>query len=322
MSESFWRRRNVFVTGATGLLGSALTSELLRCQANVIALVRDGVPSSALVGSGDIDRVTVVRGDLVDLAVLQRAVHEYEIDSVFHLGAQTIVPIANRHPLGTFESNIKGSWNLLEACRGSRAVERIVMASTDKAYGTQASLPYSEEAPLQGQHPYDVSKSCADLLAQAYAKTYAMPIGITRCGNLYGPGDLNFNRIVPGTIRSLLHGERPIVRSDGRFVRDYFYIPDAVRAYMFLAMALDRPSLHGEAFNFSTENRLTVLELVELITKLIGKDLGPVVLNEASNEIREQSLSSAKARRLLDWAPEHTLEQGLTETIAWYRQIV
>jgi CDP-glucose 4,6-dehydratase len=321
MANNFWRDRPVLVTGATGLLGGWLTQRLLEQRASVVCLVRDWVPQSELVRKGLLERVTVVRGDVTDRGVIERALGEYEVQTVFHLAAQTIVGIANRNPVSTFESNIQGTWNVLEACRRSPTVSAIVMASSDKAYGSHKVLPYGEEMALQGRHPYDVSKSCADLIAQAYAATYDLPVGITRCGNFYGGGDLNWNRVVPGTIRSVLKGERPVIRSDGQYIRDYFYVEDGAAAYMLLAERLsgDR-GLGGMAFNFSNEIQITVLELVEKILSKMGSKLEPEVRNEASNEVRHQYLSAERARTMLQWAPEFTLDEGLERTIAWYRE--
>ena len=268
----------MLVTGATGLVGSWLTRRLVEAGADVVCLVRDWVPQSELVRTGTLDHVKVVRGDVRDRDLLERTLGEYEIDTVFHLAAQTIVGIANRNPISTFESNIQGTWNVLEACRRSPAVKSIVVASSDKAYGDQEELPYTEDTPLEGRHPYDVSKSCADLIAQTYAKTYGLPVAVTRCGNFYGGGDLNWNRIVPGTIRSVLRGERPVIRSDGQFVRDYFYVEDGAAAYMLLAEQLHtRPELRGQAFNFSNESEVTVLDLVKRILATMDSDLEPVV---------------------------------------------
>ncbi|HEY1011416.1 MAG TPA: NAD-dependent epimerase/dehydratase family protein [Herpetosiphonaceae bacterium] len=316
---SFWRDRPTFVTGATGLVGAWLVRRLLEAGAEVVCLVRDWVPQSELLRSGLADRVRLVRGDICDQPLLERALGEYEIETVVHLAAQTIVGIANRNPVSTFEANIRGTWTLLEACRRSPKVGQIVVGSSDKAYGDQERLPYTETDPLQGQHPYDVSKSCADLIARTYAVTYGLPVAITRCGNFYGGGDLNWSRIIPGTIRSVLRGQRPVIRSDGSFVRDYFYVEDGAAAYMTLAEALARdPSLRGEAFNFSNEIQVTVLELVERILAEMGSALVPDVRNEASHEIRHQYLSAAKARDLLGWAPLFDLGAGLRSTIAWY----
>ncbi|MDQ1301930.1 MAG: CDP-glucose 4,6-dehydratase [Chloroflexota bacterium] len=319
----FWQDRRVFVTGATGLLGSWLTRRLHEAGADVVCLVRDWVPQSELARARLIEQVKVVRGDVCDQALLERVLGEYEVEAVFHLAAQTIVGIANRNPVSTFESNIRGTWTLLEACRRSPAVKQIVVASSDKAYGDQAKLPYDESTPLQGRHPYDVSKSCADLIAQTYAVTYGTPVAITRCGNFYGGGDLNWNRIVPGTIRAILRGQRPVIRSDGNYVRDYFYIEDGAAAYMQLAEALaSRPELRGEAFNFSNEIQVTALALAQRILRLMDSDLLPEVRNEASNEIRHQYLSAAKARRVLGWQPLFTLDGGLDRTIKWYREFL
>jgi CDP-glucose 4,6-dehydratase len=250
-------------------------------------------------------------------------INEYEVNTVFHLAAQTIVGIANRNPVPTFESNIAGTWNILEACRQAKTVKAVVLASSDKAYGDQTVLPYLESTPLQGRHPYDVSKSCADLIAQTYGASYDTPVAITRCGNFFGGGDLNWNRIVPGTIRSVLSGERPVIRSDGQFVRDYFYVEDGVQAYKILAENLIQNSkLHGLAFNFSNEIQITVLELVDLILRLMHSSLKPDIRNEASNEIRHQYLSAAEARKALNWAPLFTLEQGMSRTISWYQDFL
>ena len=322
-NQQFWQDRPVFVTGASGLLGGWLVRRLMQAGADVVCLVRDWVPQSELVRGGLLDKAKVVRGDVRDQATLERALGEYEIDTVIHLAAQTIVGIANRNPVSTFESNVAGTWSLLEACRRSPQVKQIVVASSDKAYGHHEQLPYNEDAPLTGRHPYDVSKSCADLIAQAYAATYDLPVAITRCGNLYGGGDLNWNRIVPGTIRSVLRGQRPVIRSDGKFVRDYFYAEDGAAANMSLAerLAAD-PTFKGHAFNFSNETQVTVSELVDRILKLMHSNLEPEVRNEAVNEIREQYLSAEKARQALNWRPLFTLDEGLTATIAWYRDFL
>jgi len=320
---SFWRDRPVFVTGATGLVGSWLVQRLLAAEADVVCLVRDWVPQCELVRTNTIAEVKIVCGDVRDQALLERVIGEHEIDTVLHLAAQTIVGIANRNPVSTFETNIQGTWALLEACRRSPLVKQVVVASSDKAYGDQEMLPYDEATPLQGQHPYDVSKSCADLIAHTYAKSYGLPVAITRCGNFFGGGDLNWNRIVPGTIRSILRGQRPVIRSDGHYVRDYFYVEDGAAAYMLLAECLaNQPDLLGEAFNFSNELQVTVQDLVRAILTLMSSDLAPDIRNEATNEIRHQYLSAARARRTLNWAPLFTLEEGLARTIAWYQEFL
>jgi CDP-glucose 4,6-dehydratase len=317
--KSFWRDRRVFVTGATGLVGGWLIRRLLEAEADVVCLIRDWTPNSELYQSRMIDKVTAVSGDLCDQAVLERALGEFEINTVMHLAAQTIVGIANRNPVSTFEANIGGTWKLLEACRRSPKVGQIIVASSDKAYGEAKVLPYTEETPLEGRHPYDVSKSCSDLIAQTYAVTYKLPVVITRCGNFYGGGDLNWNRIIPGTIRSVLRDQRPLIRSDGSFVRDYFYVEDGAAAYMFLAEQLARrPELAGSAFNLSTEIQLSVLDIVKQVLREMHSTLEPEILGEASHEIPHQYLSARKARELLNWQPLFTLEEGLRRTIAWY----
>ena len=318
-----WQDRPVLVTGGTGLLGGWLVQALRAVQADVVVLVRDWVPQSELYRSGQIEHVRTVRGDVADQQMLERVLGEYEIAGVFHLAAQTIVSIANRNPISTFESNIQGTWSLLEACRRSPTVQQIIVASSDKAYGEHAQLPYQEGVALQGKHPYDVSKSCADLIAQAYAKTYGLPVCISRCGNLYGGGDLNWNRIVPGTIRSVIRQEHPIIRSDGTLTRDYFYVKDAADAYLRLAerMSADA-SLAGEAFNFSNEQPASVLEVAgKILTLMNSKKLQPVIQNKASNEIPHQYLNAEKARKRLNWKPLFSLEAGLAETIGWYEEL-
>ena len=318
--RSFWTDRNVLVTGCTGLLGSWLTEFLVQAGARVVGLVRDTVPVSRLVQSGAVDRINVVSGDVEDYSLLERVLNEYQVESVFHLAAQTIVSIANENPLSTFEANIRGSWHILEACRRTSWVQQVVVASSDKAYGEHEDLPYGEDTPLRGRHPYDVSKTCADLLAQAYAKTYQLPVSITRFGNLFGGGDLNFDRLIPGTIRSIIRNEAPQIRSDGKFTRDYIYVEDAAGAYMTLVekMSADR-TIIGQAFNFSYERPLTALEVAdEILAQMQCESLRPCILGTARNEIPHQYLSSRKAKELLDWRPQYNFEEGLRRTISWY----
>jgi CDP-glucose 4,6-dehydratase len=321
--KTFWLDRPTFVTGATGLVGASIVRHLVEAEADVVCLVRDWLPQSELVTSKLIEQVKVVRGDVRDQSLLERALGEFEIDTVVHLAAQTVVPIANRNPASTFESNIGGTWSLLEAVRRSPAIRQVVVASSDKAYGDAGGSPYCEKAPMQGSHPYDVSKSCADLIAQMYAKTYDLPVGITRCGNFYGGGDLNWSRIVPGTIRSVLRGERPVIRSDGKCIRDYFYVEDGAAAYLLLAEQLAaNPELRGEAFNFSNELQTTVLEIVERILLLMDSNLRPDIQDKARNEIRSQCLSAQKARQVLGWRPLFSLDEGLRCTIEWYEKFL
>lgn len=317
--DNFWQNRSVFITGCTGLLGSWLTKTLLDRGANIVGLIRDNVPNSNLYRFRLEDKINSVRGALEDYSILERCLNEYEVDTVFHLGAQAIVGVANRNPLSTFETNIKGTWNILEACRRNSKVKRIVVASSDKAYGQHEQLPYKEDFPLHGMHPYDVSKSCTDLIAYTYYNTYKLPVCVTRCGNIYGGGDLNFNRIIPGTIQSVLSGKPPVIRSDGSFVRDYIYVQDIVYAYLVLAEKMDNLNIQGEAFNFSNEHPVSVTEIVQAILKVMKReDLAPVIMNEATNEIKYQYLTSEKARTILNWKPQYTLDQGLMDTLHWY----
>jgi len=321
---SFWGGRSVLVTGATGVVGSWLVKELLAEGASVTALVLDPEPKSEFYRSGDSERTNVVLGRLQDLSTLERAINRHETDTVFHLGAQAIVGAAERAPLDTFESNIRGTYNLLEACRLMQGlVERIVVASSDKAYGAQKHLPYTETMSLDGRQPYEVSKSCADLIAQSYHHTYRLPVTVARCGNIFGGGDLNWSRIVPGTVRSLVHKERPVIRSDGRFTRDYIYVKDVVRAYMRLAERSDEEGVLGESFNFGPEEPRTVLDIVAAIQRAMGDHpLEPIILDTARGEIRDQYLSSEKAKERLGWRASFSLDEGLAETITWYRSFL
>lgn len=321
--SGFWTRRPVLVTGATGFLGGWLVQELLDREARVVALVRDSAPQCMFVRERLGERAAVAKGDLADLDTLRRVCAEYEIDTVFHLAAQALVGVAVADPVGTLEANVRGTWNVLEAARQT-GVRQIVVASSDKAYGASDDLPYREDHPMQGRYPYDVSKSCADLVCRMYAETYELPVCVTRCGNLYGGGDLNWSRTVPGVIRATHFGERFVIRSDGKYVRDFLYVRDAADAYLQLAeqMNADR-SLWGQAFNFSLETRLTVLDLTHKILERMKRgDLEPVIQNAASSEIREQFMSAEKARKTLGWTPRHGLDRGLEETIAWYTRFL
>ena len=322
-NRDFWRERRVFVTGATGIVGSWLVRELLGQNANVAVFVRDADPQSELLRSGDIQRCTVFNGTVEDLWTLERAISLHEAEYVFHLAAQTIVGVAHRNPFTTFETNVRGTYNLLEASRIHASLVRgVIVASSDKAYGEVDALPYVETMPLRGRHPYEVSKSCTDLIAASYWHSYGVPVTIARCGNIYGGGDLNWSRIVPGTIRSLLRGERPTLRSDGTFRRDYIYVKDVARAYMLLGEHACDPAIRGEAFNFSDESPLSVLDIVNAISRLMGSDLEPDVRNIAKGEIRDQYLSATKARDTLHWRATYDLDTALRETIAWYRALL
>ena len=315
---------NVLVTGATGLVGGWLVEALVARGARVTCLIRDWVPDSRLISSGLVAQLNVVRGELEDYVVALRTLNEYEIDTVFHLGAQTLVGTAARDARATFEANIRGTWNLLDACRShALLVKRVVVASSDKAYGSHARLPYTEDTPLEGRYPYDVSKSCADLIALSYFHSYRTPIVVGRCGNIFGGGDLNFSRLVPGTIRSALRGEAPVIRSDGEFVRDYIYVRDAVQGYLALADGMPDDQIVGQAFNFGPGQPVSVRDVVQKILELMGQtQLVPQILNEASREIRNQYLDASKAGRVLNWQPTYTLDEGLKETIAWYREYI
>jgi CDP-glucose 4,6-dehydratase len=320
-NKEFWSDRRVLVTGATGIVGSWLTKDLLDVGAYVVAVVRNIDPQSEFYRSGDYRRVSVVSGRVEDFWVLEQAINEHEIDTVFHLAAQPLVEVAHRFPLQTFEANVRGTYNVLESCRiHDQLVKRVVVASSDKAYGEQSVLPYVEDMPLEGRHPYEVSKSCTDLIAKSYFCTYGLPVAIARCGNVYGGGDLNWSRIVPETIRAFLSGKRPVIRSDGTFVRDYIYVKDISRAYLRLAECLENPRVQGEAFNFSLGRPATVLDLVAIIQKLMKtENLEADVRNTAKGEIRSQYLDAQKARSILGWEPQFSLEEGLIETIDWYR---
>jgi len=319
----YWQGKTVLVTGCTGFVGSWLTIELIKKGANVVGLIRDILKNSMLNSNGIKEKLNIVYGDIEDYPLVERTFNEYNIDTCFHLAAQSIVSTANRSPLSTFKANIMGTCNILEAARQIKTIKRLVIASSDKAYGDQEKLPYVEEMRLLGRNPYDASKACADILAQTYHKSFSLPVGISRCGNIYGPGDLNFNRIVPDTMRSLIFNKNPIIRSDGTYLRDYIFVKEAVEAYLLLAKELDNPDIHGQAFNFGTENPIKVLDLVDLMIKISGKTkLKPEILNTAKCEIKDQYLSSKKAREMLNWKNKYSLEDGLKETYSWYEEFL
>ncbi|MCP2520620.1 GDP-mannose 4,6-dehydratase [Candidatus Aminicenantes bacterium AC-708-M15] len=319
--DNFWKNKKVLITGISGFVGSHLAKELINKKANVIGLIRDYNPYSYLFFEEINNKIIEVRGSVTDLFLVQRVINEYEVDTVFHLAAQTIVGIANNSPLSTFESNIMGTWNVLEACRTSKTVQRVIIASSDKAYGEQENLPYKETHPLNGLFPYDASKACADILARSYYKTYKLPVAVTRASNIYGEGDLNFSRIVPGTIRSIIYDEEPIIRSDGKPIRDYIYVEDIIQGYLVLAEKLHEKNIMGEAFNFGTNKPISVLDLVKLIIEISGKkNLKPKILNIAKGEIYCQYLDSRKARERLGWENKYSLENGLNKTYKWYEE--
>jgi CDP-glucose 4,6-dehydratase len=295
-----------------------LSRALAERGADVTCLAREAGAGAESGGVRSIDRLRIVRGDVRDPQCIGTVLSQYGIETIFHLAAQAIVGVANREPLETLETNVGGTWRLLEACRQTKTVKHIIFASSDRAYGNQAQLPYHEKLALDGVNPYEVSKSCSDLVARSYASTYGLPIVITRCANLFGGGDLNFNRIIPGTVRHVLEGTRPVIRSDGRFVRDYLYVEDAVAAYVMLVEQLDsRPDLIGHAFNFSNETRVSVLDLVRM-----GSQLEPLILNETANEVREAYLSARKAREFFGWRPSFSQSEALDRTIDWYRSFL
>jgi len=322
-SRSALEHRRTLVTGGTGIVGGWLIHELLNLKADVVALIRDEPANAEIIRSGDIGRVTRVRGALEDGRLLQRILVEYDIELVFHLAAQTQVVTADREPLGTLEANVRGTYNLLDAARRQATPPAIIVASSDKAYGPSITLPYTEAHPLAGRGIYDASKSAADLIASAYATTYGLPIAIARCGNIYGGGDLNWDRLVPGTIRALLMGERPVLRSDGRPRRDYLYVADAVRAYLGMGEALLAGAIAGEAFNFGNNHPVSVLEIVDELRSIVGRpDLEPIVLGGARSEIPDQYLDASKATTHLGWRPAYDLHDGLVRTVAWYRELL
>lgn len=306
------------------MVGSWLTRWLAESGAYTVAFIADTDPQSELIRSGTITKINVANGRLEKYDDIERAINNHEVDSIFHLGAQPIVGAADRAPRHTFESNIQGTWNLLDACRIlSPLVKRIIVASSDKAYGTQPILPYTEDMSMNGDHPYEVSKSCTDLISTTYARTYGTPVTIARCGNIYGGGDLNWNRIVPGTFRSLLRGEQPVLRSDGTFVRDYLHVDDIVSAYLSLGEQTDNPAFAGQSFNFSDESPLTVMDIYKAICEAAGKpDTTPKILNAASSEIKDQYLDSTKAHDKLNWRAQVSLVEGLQKSYSWYRDLL
>lgn len=322
MQNKFWKGKRVLITGYEGFLGSHLTRALLKNRAKVWGLDIKTHRRDTILSGNELKSMTVIRGSVKNFSLLTGIIKKEKIELVFHLAATSLVGEALQKPLEAFSTNIEGTWNILETCRQAKLADGIIVASSDKAYGRHNMLPYLEDYPLAGAHPYDVSKSCADLLAHTYFQTYNLPVCITRCGNIYGPGDFNFSRIVPDTIRSIVKDKTLLIRSDGKFTRDYIFIDDIITAYMLLAQKMAKLNLQGEAFNFSDEDPVPVLELVKKIYRLTGKKEDFKILNQAKFEIKHQYLSSGKARRLLGWKPKFSLESGLSSTICWYRELL
>lgn len=319
MTSGFWQNKKVLITGYEGFLGSNLTKALLGRGAKIYGLDIITRRKETILSKKEFDKIKVIKGSVADLDLVSGIIKKNKIEVVFHLAASALVGDCLKNPVETFSTNIEGTWNILEVCRLRKSVKAVIIASSDKAYGSHKHLPYREDAPLNGNHPYDVSKSCADLIAHTYHHTYNLPVAITRCGNIYGPGDFNFSRIIPDAIKCLISGETLLIRSDGKFTRDYVYVDDIVNGYIMLAEQLERKHLHGEAFNLSDENPITVIKLLEKICRAANKKVQYKILNEAKYEIKHQYLASEKARKVLGWKPEHTLEKGLEKTINWYK---
>ena len=314
------RAHSVFVTGAYGLLGGRLVSALLERGARVAVLKRDGVAASALELEGTEARVDVVTGDVCDARLTERALSEYEVETVFHLAAQAIVGVSSRSPVSTFQANISGTWTLLEACRRV-GVQHVVVASSDKAYGAHDELPYRECFALKPRYPYEVSKAATDMIARSYWHTFELPVAVTRLANIYGGGDLNLSRLVPECTIAAIQGRRPVIRSDGTLERDFLYVGDAVDAYLAIWSLLADGRGAGEAFNAGGDRPHSVLEVVELACKAAGTGVRPDVRGTGTphGEITRQWLDSTKLRSLSGWAPQVSLEEGLSRTVAWYR---
>lgn len=316
MNNKFWKNKNVFITGSTGLLGHWVTKYLIAAGANITVLVHKSVPK---VFKQAFSKVKIVRGDVTDYRKIIGALKKNHIEIIFHLAANTNIPEAYINPLPMFDANIKGAWVVLEAARQNKKIKAILFASSDKAYGDSEKLPFKETTPLKGKHPYNASKSASDLIAQSYFSTYSLPICITRCGNFYGGGDLNFNRLIPSIIKAVLFSEPLILRGDGKHIRDFFYVEDGARASIELVEKMYKnPKIIGQDFNFSYGEPIAVLELVDLILKKMNSNIKPQIQGQAKGEVKSQYLSSKKARTILKWKPAYNLEEGLIKTIAWY----
>jgi len=317
----FWFGKRVLITGGTGFIGSWLVKSLIKNGSKVTLLVRDLHPNVFFsLKQNQLFPKNIVIGDLSNYDLVTRIFNEYEIEACFHLAAQAIVGVANQSPLSTFTSNIKGTWNLLEAARNSKTLDRMIVASSDKAYGEPIEVPIPESHPLLASHPYDASKACEEILAKTYYHSYGLPIAISRCSNIYGGGDLNFSRIIPDIIRSILLDKQPIIRSDGKSIREYLYISDVISGYLSLGKNLSQKNVKGEAFNFGASNPISVIELVNKLLRITEKNnLKPKIMNKTSNEIKIQYLSSKKAKNILNWYPKTSLDDGLKQTFEWYR---
>lgn len=319
MNKNFWHNKRVLITGHEGFLGSNLARRLCASGAKIfgVDLVKER-PVSVL--NGWRGKFVALQGDIADFSFVRKTVNKHRPNVIFHLAAETIVGEAKKAPLATFKSNIEGTWNIMEACRDKKFIQAVIAASSDKAYGTSRNLPYKEDSTLEGRHPYDASKTCADIIARAYYFSYNLPVCVARCGNIYGPGDFHFSRLIPDAVRSLLEGRELVIRSDGKYIRDYIYVDDAVEGYLLLAERARKQKLWGEAFNFGNQRPLSVLEAIEALQDVYGSRFKKLrFLNKAGDEIREQFLSCGKARRILGWHPRYSLAEGLKATFVWYR---
>jgi len=320
MPGTFWNGKKVLISGFEGFLGSNLTLKLLSLGADIVGLDILTGRKDTLFPSKEYRKIKVIKGDVADFALVKNIFVKNRVKVVFHLAAEAIVGRSLKYPIRAFSSNIEGAWNMLEAARqAGSAIDSIVIASSDKAYGSHKELPYKEDYPLAGCHPYDVSKTCSDLIANTYFHTYKLPVAVTRCGNIYGPGDFNFSRLIPDAMRCVFSGKVLKIRSDGKFVRDYVYVEDIVNGYIRIAESLRKGRLFGEAFNLSDEKPLTVMQVLKEINKLCGNKLEYEIMNIARYEIKKQYLASAKARSILSWKPKYNFNDGLRMTLDWYR---
>jgi len=316
----------VLVTGAPGFIGAWLAQRLLDEGARVVVSRRDVDPRSRFRTEGVEARCEIVQADVTDYQAVLRLLSEHEVQVVFHLAAQPIVGIANRSPMSTFETNVRGTYTLLEACRAKgvvgKPVERVIVASSDHAYGEQEEPPYREDFALNARYPYDVSKACTDMIARSYAATYDLPVAVTRLANVYGGGDRNWSRIVPDLARALVRGERPVIRSDGTPERDYLYVEDAVDAYLAVAKSLELPKLRGRAWNAGWGRPVSVLDMVQRLIAVSGKELEPDVRGTRAPdaELDRLYLDCTAIREELGWSPRWELDRGLRAAWEWYER--